>query len=1440
MDNWFTLLGGRAISLHNTFRSNTTKKPYLKSFALALGLILWANLTNAQISGTVYRDFNANGVKDNANEIGLGGIAVKITSSNGVVTTGTTIAGTTTATFASRGTFSITPSGTAPFRVEFSTFPTGHYSAPKGSQSGTSVQFVAAATTSNVNLGINYPSDYCEATPRVAVPCYVNGNPLLDIADNSKEAGLSDALVSFPYNSSGSTPTNVELSLANAIGSTWGLAYGKQSKMLFASAVMKRHTGFGPGGTGAIYKISNATTTTNFPGTSTFLNLNNYTLGGVAINTGTDPHSGLPGDKSQSNLDNASFDKVGRISFGDLEINEKEDSLFVVNLNDKKLYAIYLGADPANPTAPTTGAADSKIKAFTIPNPNCNGAANGDYIPWGLKVYHGVLYVGVVCTAQTSQNKADLKATVYALNLSTGAFTEVLLNNSNTTAIPLDFARGSVYCNSTATNAQADWRPWRTTNVDVNVDGVIGGASCISIGLITYPQPILSDIEFDADGSMIIGFADRLGNQTGRQNQDKNGTLFSGFSQGDLLRAFPNGNQWKIENNGTVNGFEGIGKANIEGPGGGEFYGGVRSSGLYTPIGDETADHAQASQGGLTVKNGSGQVMTTIIDPTYTNASDVSYWSGGVRRLNGVVDINTASTTNNGKRSDNDYLIYDSSDPLVGSFGKANGLGDLEVMCGLQPIEIGNRVWSDVNGNGIQDPNESGIGGITVKLYKGGVLVATTTTSSVAGSLGEYYFNASNVTGGLLPNMAYEIRIELNQSALTAFDLTTKDASSNSQDEIDSDFTNTSGVATLAVTTGSYGANNHTYDCGFNNCPSITKVTPDPASQICNGETVTFKVSTNATNLPYTAIEFVRFTSQQANPYTSVDASKTSLGSYSIPANNTATITASITTNNLPSNGSNNVTYYIYACVKPAPANPNCVPRVEYIIISKPNPSLTATNNSPVCEGGSINLSATISVVSASTYSWSGPNFASGLSNPSLANATTSMQGVYSVVITATNSCTASATTSVSVLTKPVVNVSASGGGVGCVGSSITLSASGGTSYTWSGPNNFSATIANPTISPLALASAGSYSVTVKGSNNCTATATASLSVNPSPSLQASGSIVCEGQTLNLSSSGGTSYTWTGPNSYNSNSQNPALPNATTAMSGTYTVTAANSANCTISVTTTASVNPKPVITANSSGPACVGGSVTLSASGGTSYTWTGPNSYSASGANPAITSLTTANQGIYTVIGINGFNCTASATTSIVVNTKPTVVATASSPICEGSSINLSASGGSSYSWSGPNFYSSTQQNPVLSPATTTMTGTYSVTASAASSCSASATVSVTVNTKPSLQVSSNSPLCLGNTLNLFASGGTSYSWSGPNSFNTAQQNPVLTNATTSMAGVYSVSVTNSNSCSNSATTSVSVVKIVASVSSNAPICSGATLTLSASGGTSYSWTGD
>src|SRR6202007_179650 len=133
--------------------------------------------------------------------------------------------------------------------------------------------------------------------------------------------------------------------------------------------------------------------------------------------------------------------------------------------------------------------------------------------------------------------------------------------------------------------------------------------------------------------------------------------------------------------------------------------------------------------------------------------------------------------------------------------------------------------------------------------------------------------------------------------------------------------------------------------------------------------------------------------------------------------------------------------------------------------------------------------------------------------------------------------------------------------------------------------------------------------------------------------------------------------------------------------------------------------------------------------------------------------------------------------------------------PYCEGATISLSTPtvASATYSWTGPNGFTSAVQHPTRAHATTADAGTYSVTVTVNGCTSAAGTTNVVVNAIPATPTASNGgPYCEGNTIALFTPtvAGATYSWTGPNGFTSTQQNPTVPNATTADAGTYSVTI--------------------------------------------------
>jgi gliding motility-associated-like protein len=140
-------------------------------------------------------------------------------------------------------------------------------------------------------------------------------------------------------------------------------------------------------------------------------------------------------------------------------------------------------------------------------------------------------------------------------------------------------------------------------------------------------------------------------------------------------------------------------------------------------------------------------------------------------------------------------------------------------------------------------------------------------------------------------------------------------------------------------------------------------------------------------------------------------------------------------------------------------------------------------------------------------------------------------------------------------------------------------------------------------------------------------------------------------------------------------------------------------------------------------------------------------------------------------------------------VNAFPVASASNTGPYCEGAAIYLSASGGGTYSWTGPTGFSSSVQNPTLNDSDATKSGTYALTVTL-NGCNASASTSVTVHPKPNVWAGNDLTICLGEKVTLEASGTNSYQWDN-GAINGSTFSPSLTGIT-----VYTVTGTNQYGC--------------------------------------------
>ncbi|SFC86498.1 RCC1-like domain-containing protein [Spirosoma endophyticum] len=519
--------------------------------------------------------------------------------------------------------------------------------------------------------------------------------------------------------------------------------------------------------------------------------------------------------------------------------------------------------------------------------------------------------------------------------------------------------------------------------------------------------------------------------------------------------------------------------------------------------------------------------------------------------------------------------------------------------------------------------------------------------------------------------------------------------------------------------------------------------------------------------------------------------------------------------------------------------------------------SLTATASSTaVCSGSPVTLSALATGRSCPpyTYSWASPSGATlSATNTSAISATLTTPGLntFTVTVTGAEGTPVTATLNVTVAQPPTVNSPGVTTATIGVGFSQSFTAVGGTA-----PYSYS--LASGSLPPgLSLAAStgvvagtptqpGSFSITVRvrSANGCSGvSAMYPLVVIDSPTLTLAGlaaspESVCVGSPVQFTATVGNltgAYTYTLSNGLGAPLSGSASSDTfsqlvTASGTGTqsFTLTISTSGQSTTS-TTTLTVNPLPVATLVSSGPStCAVTSVTLTASGGTSYTFASGSGQL--GTPGPINTVVVNSTGTYSVRVADASGCVSTTSTIVTADqTAPVVSITPSSATlsCASPRVSLTADGSGSVRWS---------TGETTSIISVSVAGTYSVSLTSANSCVASASVAISQDSSvPTVSlVSSGTLSCALTSVTLTASatGEVSYAFSGGIPLGT---NQVLV----STAGNYSVTVTGTNGCTawdSIAVTSNSTLSATATASSTtAPV--GSVVSLSASGGTTYQW---
>jgi len=288
------------------------------------------------------------------------------------------------------------------------------------------------------------------------------------------------------------------------------------------------------------------------------------------------------------------------------------------------------------------------------------------------------------------------------------------------------------------------------------------------------------------------------------------------------------------------------------------------------------------------------------------------------------------------------------------------------------------------------------------------------------------------------------------------------------------------------------------------------------------------------------------------------------------------------------------------------------------------------------------------------TYLWSSTpaGFTSTDANPVVSPTTTTL---YIVTVTDANGSTS--TSQANVFVVPIPTATALNSGPICIGDALALTGgdNGMTSYNWTGPDGFSSTLQNPSVSNSAtIAMAGTYTLTVSN-GTCTNTAATTVTVNTLPTADAGPDVtMCQGTPTSLNATGGVTFTWS-PISGLSD-PNVGNPIANPVTNTTYIVTVANVAGCTASDNLVITVLPAAPVSAGLDTAICLGASAGLLATstGSGTYSWSPATGLSATNINDPIATPVATTTYVVNLAYANG--CSATDDVTVTVNPIPTV----------------------------------------------------------------------------------------------------------------------------------------------------------------------------------------
>ena len=510
------------------------------------------------------------------------------------------------------------------------------------------------------------------------------------------------------------------------------------------------------------------------------------------------------------------------------------------------------------------------------------------------------------------------------------------------------------------------------------------------------------------------------------------------------------------------------------------------------------------------------------------------------------------------------------------------------------------------------------------------------------------------------------------------------------------------------------------------------------------------------------------------------------------------------------------------------------------IMINEPDSIISNVTSTPTsCFGysdGSAIVSNTIGGASSYSYFWSTNPIQTGITANGLS------AGQYQLTVYDANNCSSTFQVLINEPNEPTISLNSSGNLVSntpltyevCNGNSISLSASGLVSYSWS-PNIWLNTNMGANVTSTPSSPGITYVCTGIDFNGCPVDVSVIVDVVSSINIYADipNPQVCSGESVEVNLYGANSYSWF-PSTYlnTTNGSNVIISPLDTI---TYTVTAQNSSGCFDQTTFFVDVLPSPSLAvSSSSNTICEGNSLTMTASGAINYIWTPSNSLNSQIGNVVVATPNISTQ--YKVVGVDNNNCIDSIYTTINVNPNPVINISGTNTICQGDSTTLIANGASTYVWSPSNSLNLSSGNIVI--ANPSVSQNYTVIGTDLNLCESIVNYQISILNNPIISISSTKDtICVGEVVNLSATGAVSYVWSPATSLNITTGSTV--SATPTMTTNYSVTGISSENCVTTLNKSISVnpLPLLSINNGNFIICEDSSISLIAGGAQDYLW---